>query len=96
MSTAEPLATSASSRQAWQQICDQHPDEWVCLQAIDAAPDGSIRSASVVAHSRSMRQLLASINATPDLVVAHTRGRPLHFPRIEMTDEIRDLVRARR
>ena len=32
----------------------------------------------------------------PNTIVAHTRGRSRCTPRIEMTDEIRDIVRPRR
>ena len=96
MSVAEKLSTSAESL-CWTEIVERHPDEWVCLLAVEYAPDRSIRLARVVGHSRSMRQALAQIECTqPGTVVVNTAGRPLHFPRIEMTDEIRDIVRPRR
>lgn len=96
MSLAERLSTSAESL-SWIGICERHPDEWVGLLDVEYAADGSIHLAKVIGHDRSMRQVLAQIGVTqPGTVVVHTAGRPLRFPRIEMTDEIRDIVRARR
>ena len=78
-------------------LCEQHPNEWVCLLDVETASDGSIRSARVSGHNRSMRQLLAQIGTLqPDTVLVHTSGRPLTSPRIEMTDEIRDIIRPQR
>ena len=96
MSVAEKLSTSAESL-SWTEIRERHPDEWVCLLDVEYAPDGSIHLARVAGHDRSMRQALAQIGGTePGTVVAHTAGRPLRFPRIEMTDEIRNIVRPQR
>jgi len=96
MSVAEKLSTSAESL-SWTEIRERHPHEWVCLLDVEYAPDGSIRLATVAGHDRSMREALARIGvAQPGTVVVHTAGRPLRFPRIEMTNEIRDIVRRRR
>jgi len=74
-----------------------YPDEWVCLPDVGYAPDGSIRLARVAGHDRSMRQALTQIGVTePGTIVAHTAGRRVRFPRIEMTDEIRNIVRPQR
>lgn len=81
---------------SWVEICEQHPDEWVCLIDVDNEPDGPIRSARVLGHERSMRVLLAEVGTQADMVVVHTSGRPLWSPQIELTDEIRDIVRPRR
>lgn len=97
MSLAQSVTSSSVESLSWAQICEEHPNEWVCLLHVEKAPDGSIRSARVVGHARSMRQVLAQLGAPqPNTVVAHTSGRPLQSPRIELSDEIRDLVRPRR
>jgi hypothetical protein len=96
MGLAEKLTTSIESL-SWMEIRERHPDEWVCLLDVELAFDGSIRLAKVAGHDRSMRQALAQIGVTQaGTVVVHTAGRPLRLPRIEMTDEIRDIVRPRR
>jgi hypothetical protein len=97
MSAAEKILPASDELLSWAAICERHPDEWVCLVDLEHAPDGSVRSARVVGHNRSMRQALAQLGALePGTTVMHTAGRPLRLPRIEMTDEIRDVVRARR
>jgi hypothetical protein len=67
------------------------------LGDIEYAADDSIRAARVIAHDRSMTGLLARLE-DGDIggVIVSTRGRRLRPPRIEMTDEIRDIVHARR
>ncbi|MDB4954678.1 MAG: hypothetical protein JWO36_2247 [Myxococcales bacterium] len=97
MSTALKLTPTETAPLSWARICELHPNEWVCLRDVETAPDGSIRSARVIGHDESMRQALVQIDLRqPSAVVVHTYGRPLHSPRIEMTDEIRDIVRPRR
>jgi hypothetical protein len=97
MSLARSLSPSSVESLSWAQICKEHPNEWVCLLDVDMAPDGSIQNARVVVHASSMRQALAQLGAPqPNTLVAHTSGRPLQSPRIELSDEIRDLVRPRR
>lgn len=83
----------------WAEICHRHPSEWVCLVEVEHQVDGPIRSARVVGHHQSLRAALQQVDSwSPDRVVAyaHTGGRKVRVPRIEMTDEIRDIVRARR
>jgi hypothetical protein len=96
MRIAERTVSSAA-RLGWRLICEHYPDEWVCLVDVEKDPDGSIRFARVIAHARSMRVVLGQLGA-PQLhtVVAHTNGRPVQTPRIEMTDELRNIVRPRR
>jgi len=98
MSVAEKIGRARLGRLSWAEIGTVHPNEWVCLCDVEDAIDGTIGSARVVAHEQSMRQLLAQLGSQPntDAVVVHTWGRPLRSPRIEMTDEIRDIVPARR
>ena len=97
MSVAEKVSPTDADSLSWEEICERHHDEWVCLIDVQQAPDGAIRSGRVIGHDRSMRQMLAQTDVPePGSVVVHTAGRALRFPRIEMTDEIRDIVRPQR
>lgn len=97
MSTAEQLAPISVASLSWGEICEQHPNEWVCLLDIAREPDGSIRSARVVSHDSSIEEALDQLDPPdPDTTVVHTAGRPLWTPRIEIVDESRDLLRSRR
>ena len=99
MTTAEMIAPTITKPLGWAGICDRYPNEWVCLAEVEHQTDGSIRSARVVGHHPSLRAALQQVDSwSPAGVVAyaHTGGRKLRFPRIKMTDEIRDIVRARR
>jgi hypothetical protein len=97
MSTTQNLAPARVLVMSWAEICLRHPNEWVCLLDIDLESDGSIRSAQVVSHDPSIGRALDLIDPPdPDATVIHTAGRPLRMPRIEITDEIRDLIRAPR
>ena len=97
MGVAQRISRTSGESVSWATICEQHPDEWVCLLDIETALDGSIRSGRVLGHDRSMREVLAHISELrPGTIVAHTRRRSRCTPRIEMTDEIRDVIRPRR
>lgn len=97
MDAAEVRTGELVGRRTWAEICERCRNEWVCLFDVDSADDGSIRSARVLVHSASMRQLLAQLGGgAPNLIVVHTSGRPSRSPRTELTDEIRNIVRARR
>ena len=97
MSTAEKLAATLDA--SWTHICERHPDEWVALAEVELGSAGEITAGQVVAHDRSMKQLLKQLDAwsgSVEVTCVQTAGRTLQRPRIEMTDEIRDLVRSRR
>jgi hypothetical protein len=47
---------------SWGEICELHPNEWVCLLDIDCEPNGSIRSARVASHDRSIERALDQID----------------------------------
>lgn len=99
MNVAEAVAPMVASSPGWAEICHRHPDEWVCLVEIEYQTDGQIRSATVVGHHRSLRSAMQQVESWSShrvVAYAHTGGRKPRFPRIEMTDEIRDIVRARR
>ena len=97
MDAAKQLTSPMSERMSWVAICQWYSNEWVCLRDIEHEVDGAIRSAPLIGHDPSIRQVLAQIG-TPhaDAALVHTRGRPLRTPAIEMMDEIRDVVRSRR
>ena len=93
------IAPAISRHLSWAEICELHANEWVCLVDVEHQPDGPIHSAHVVGHHRSLRAALQQVDSwSPERVVAyaHTGGRTLRRPRIEMTDEIRDFIRPRR
>ena len=94
MDAAKPLMPADAL--SWAEICARYPNEWVCLvDMLEAA--GSIRFARVIGHDRSIKLALDQIGTSnPDATVVHTWGRPLRTPRIEIVDESRELVRARR
>jgi hypothetical protein len=98
MSAAEKIAPSMAESLAWKEICRRFPDEWVCLVEIQHEADGSLRSAQLISHHRSAKAALqlCSWSTNPLVVCAHTGGRKLRSPRIEMTDENRDIFRPRR
>jgi hypothetical protein len=97
MDAAKQLTSPMSERMSWVEICQWYSNEWVCLLDIEHEADGSIRSARLIGHDPSIKQALAQIGTLhTDAALLHTRGRPLRTPAIEMTDEIRDLVRVRR
>ncbi len=97
MGVVEKVPAESIWPQSWAHICQQHPNAWVCLLDVETAADGTIRSARVLGHAPSMRDVLAQVGAPlAGSVVVHTAGRPPRTPRIEVTDEIRDIVRSRR
>jgi hypothetical protein len=96
VSVAEKVAPSTTTL-SWDEIRALYHDQWVALLDMAYQPDGSIHSARVVGCSRSVHDLLDQLGlSTPDATVMHTRGRPLRTPRVEIVNESRDLVRARR
>ena len=96
MSAAERV-TPATEPAAWGEICKRYPNAWVCLLDVDHEPDGSIRAARVICQDRSILQVLDQLGTSnPDATIVHTWGRPLRTPRIEIVDESRVLIRARR
>jgi len=91
MSTAKNLALTSAVPLSWAKICMLHPNEWVCLLDIAHEPDGSIRSARVVSHDRSIEQALDQIEPPhSDTTVMHTSGHPLWTPRIEIVEDDSD------
>jgi hypothetical protein len=49
--------SSVSEPLTWKQICERHPDEWVCLVEIDSFNDNDFgfRTARVVGHGKHPR-----------------------------------------
>jgi hypothetical protein len=88
---------AAKATLSWSEICERYPNQWVCVLDLVRDLDGAIRSARLIAHDRSINRVLDQIGTSyPSSTVVHTWGRPLHLPRIETTNEIRELIRARR
>ena len=105
MHATSQLAPSLTEPLTWAQICERHPDEWVCLVEIErACPDRmAIRSARVIGHGKTRRESLARIAAWWEtyaaighLFTGKINAPVPRFPPIVMTDEIRELVRIRR
>jgi len=73
MSVAERIAATSVVSSTWAEICQQHPNEWVCLLDVEKGPHGAILLARVISHDRSMKQALTQIGVTqPGTVVMHT------------------------
>ena len=97
MSAAEKIAPTLAEWLTWTEICNQHPDEWVCLAEVQYEPGGSLRSARLISHHRSIKEALrqCSWSTDPPVACAHTGERKLRLPRIEMTEETRRIIRPR-
>jgi hypothetical protein len=96
VSAAEQVAPSTMTL-SWDEIRARYHDQWVGLLDMAYQPDGSVHSARVVGCSRSVHDVLDQLgSSSPDATVMHTCGRPLRTPRVEIVDESRDVVRARR
>ena len=94
MNAAEQISP-ATEALTWAEICSRHPDEWVLLVDAEIDAEGTIRSGRLVGHHRSMLSAVERVTCWDQhdfVVYAHTRGRRPRVPRIEMTDEILDLV----
>jgi len=97
MDAAEKLTVAILEPSTWAEICELCPDEWVCLVDVQHESSGAICSGRLIGHSPSMKEALRlAWSPSADQVIAHTGGRELRSPRIELTDEIRDIVRPRR
>jgi len=97
MDAAEKRTSEILEPSTWAEICERCPNEWVCLVGVQHEPSGAISCGRVVGHSSSMKAILAQLGSSnPDQVIVHTSGRSLQSPRIEPTNEVRDIVRSRR
>lgn len=72
----EPPRPFISERLTWEEICERHRYEWVCLAEIDKLDDGfEVNSARVVGHGRTRQE-------------AYDRARPFHaqfhIPEVEI------------
>ena len=97
MSLAHSVPPASVGSLSWAQICEAHPNEWVCLRDVENDPNGAIIAARVVSHDRSIERALDLAEpAKADTTVVHTAGHPLWTPRTEILDESRDDLRSRR
>jgi hypothetical protein len=100
---AEELESAISGTLSWGQICERHPDEWVCLVEIEhAGPnDVEIVSARVVGHGKTKREPVeqAKVWWTRYSTIGHFYTGTLRAPspiiRVIVEDEIRDDLRRR-
>lgn len=89
-----PASPSVTS---WTEIRHEYPELWVCIVDVERESSGALRAGRVVAHDPSLMRLLDRVEGRfPDGGLIHTSGRPLRRPRLQMTDEIRDLIRHHR
>jgi hypothetical protein len=60
MNDAEQIAPTITAPLTWAEICEWHPDEWVCVVDIDIDYDHprvfDFRTARVVGHSKKKRE----------------------------------------
>jgi hypothetical protein len=97
MSLAQSMSPASVGSLSWARICEEHPNEWVCLRDVENDARGLIGAARVVSHDRSIERALDLAEpAEADTTVVHTSGRPLSTPRTEIVDESRDDLRSRR
>ncbi len=97
MSLAQNISSTTGESLSWARICEEHPNEWVCLRDVENDARGVICSARVVSHDRSIERALDLAEpAEADTTVVHTSGRPLWTPRTEILDESRDDLRSHR
>jgi len=105
MSAIEAPAPPISDLMTWIQICEQDPDQRVCLVEIDRIDSHgfAFRTARVVGHGRTRSEAFEQARRWQDRYrdMGHYFTGKINapspgFPRQVMTDEIRELVRARR
>ena len=94
MSAAEKIPPTSLELQSWSTLCQQYPDEWVCLMDVEDTPEGAIQAARILGHNCSVLDLLEQMSTPPGATIVHTWGRTLTFPRIVMTDELRDYLQS--
>jgi hypothetical protein len=60
MRAAEVLASTISEPLTWDEICDRHLDEWVCLAEIDFTHPNDLpfRTARVIGHGKTQSESL--------------------------------------
>jgi hypothetical protein len=99
MSAAEKFE-AISDRLTWEQICECHPDEWVCLVEIEYAQlDDAIERARVVGHGKTKREPVeqAKVWWGQYATIGHFYTGKLRAPdprfRVIVEDETRDALR---
>jgi hypothetical protein len=105
MNAAAELALSISEPMTWAEICELYRDQRVCLVEMDRSNAHSFgfRTARVVGHGKTRREAFAQARRWAnhyDEIGHYFTGKinppNPHYPRLVMTDEIRELVRNRR
>lgn len=103
MVTAEKLESAISDTLTWGEICERHPDEWVCLVEIEHARPNDVRivSARVVGHGKTKREPVeqAKVWWAQYSTIGHFYTGKLRAPppiiRVIVEDETRDVLRRR-
>jgi len=73
-----PAPAVSSDVLTWVEICARYPREFVCVDDVTLAPDGSIDAGVVLGHG-SLAEVLAISHR--DAYVANTASRPWWTPR---------------
>jgi hypothetical protein len=95
MTAAEKMFPTSIELQNWSTLCLQYPDEWVCLVDVELTSEGALQAARMLGHDHSAQRLLEQLGPPPHgATIVHTWGRRLTFPRLVMTDELRDYLRS--
>jgi hypothetical protein len=94
---AQPQSVEApfiSERLTWEEICERHRYEWVCLVEIDKLDDGfEVNSGRVVGHGRTRQEALDQARPfhtqfhTPEEEVAPYFSRPFAPPKRQVAPE---------
>lgn len=99
MSAAEKLAPMITEPLTWTEICERYPDQRVCLVEMDRIhPHGfGFHTARVIGHGKTRVEAFAQARAWRDRykeIGHYSTGKIIPpfpcFPRIVMTDEIRE------
>ena len=99
------VAPSISEPMTWGEICVRYPDQRVCLVEVDRIHSHgfAFRTARVIGHGKTWREAFDQARPWRDryMEIGHyftgTIAPPFPcFPRIVLTDEIRELLRDRR
>lgn len=74
---------------SWRELCDRHPNEWVCLVDVEHEPDadGSVRCGRLVGHFASAAEALRQVDSWDAgyvLAYASRRARRARTVRIGM------------
>ena len=105
MIAAEKISPTISEPLTWAEICELYRDQRVCLVEMDRISTHSFgfRTARVVGYGKTRREAFAQarrwVNHYEEIghyFTGKINPPSPHYPRLVMTDEIRELLRNRR